>query len=156
MPFILTVLQARPVLRSGLWQEPPQVAGPRLPWAGFALQPVQYLPAHSAATKCPSGPWELTPSLAVAPGSGWGAGAGRGALAALTLLAPAALLSLPHRLPATTNAAHGVVFSPEHSEREGTRLSPRYRFCCLFSAPTTSIQEQTQQQNRPATVIYTA
>lgn len=47
-------------------------------------------------------------------------------------------------------------FSPERSGREGMRPSPSYRFCRLLSEPATSIQEQTQQQNRPATLIYTA
>lgn len=49
-----------------------------------------------------------------------------------------------------------LYFSPERSGREGARPSPSYSFCCLLPEPATSIQEQTQQRNRPATVIYTA
>ena len=66
------------------------------------------------------------------------------------------LLHLPRGCLARQVQCMELYLSPECSGREGTRPSPSYRFCCLLSEPAASIQEQTQQQNRPATVIYTA
>lgn len=141
------------------------------PRAGFPpgpLRPVQHLPARPATAKGLPGPRELTlqPGSPLrqhlggsrgqeSPGSGRsfpGPTAPRPWPEAAPLSSP----PLPRGSLAREVQRMELYFSPERSGREGTRLSPSYRFCCLLPEPATSIQEQTQQQNRPATVIYTA
>ena len=142
------------------------------PGAGFPpgpLRPVQHLPARPATAKgfawspgADAAAWQ--PALGSIPGASRSQESpgsarpfpGPTALRPWPEAAPLSSPPLPRGSLAREVQRMELYFSPERSGREGTRLSPSYRFCCLLSEPATSIQEQTEQQNRPATVIYTA